>query len=291
MRKILYALIILVLISSSAGSLEKQVIRLGMLTKLNSTEEQFTETWIKTFAPHNEILEVIVKFYDTLTSMQMALNSREINQMVLPDFTADYVMKAANEYTPALVLHSKGTCLAFGFRADSEELRGKFNEALRHLRDNWTLSVLEGIYIASHNIDDPEPVKFAKFDDAETIRVAVTGDLPPIDLIAADGTPSGFNTAVLAEIGAYLKKNIQLVNIEAGARNAALASGRVDVVFWYEIDKSSQVQADVPDGIILSEPYYEWDKFIHIKRKTKESASSSGWKIFNSDFWGLYFNE
>ena len=290
MRKFLYALIILTLISSSAGSLEKQVIRLGILSKLNSTEEQFAETWRKTFAPHNEILEVIVKFYDTLTSMQMALNSREINQMVLPDFTADYVMKASNEYTPALVLHSKGTGLAFGFRADSEELRGKFNEALRSLRDDWTLSVLEGIYIASQRVDDPEPVKFAEIDDAPTIRVAVTGDLPPIDLIAADGTPAGFNTAVLAEIGARINRNIQIVNIEAGARNAALASGRVDVVFWYEIDKSSRVQSDVPDGIILSEPYYEWDKFIHLKRKTKE-ASSGGWNIFNRDFWNLYIKD
>ena len=290
MKKLFCALIILALITGTAGSLEKQVIKLGMLTKLNSTEEQFAETWQKTFAPHNEILEVIVKFYDTLTSMQMALNAREINQMVLPDFTADYLMNAANEYTPALVLHSQGTGLAFGFRSDNEELRDSFNEALKNLRDSWKLSVLEGIYIASKN-SEPEPVKFAKFDGADTIRVAVTGDLPPIDLIAADGSPAGFNTAVLAEIGAYLKKNIQLVNVEAGARNAALASGRVDAVFWYEIDKSSESQADVPDGVILSEPYYEWDKFVHVKHKTKEAKSSGGWNIFNRDFWNLYIKD
>ena len=70
-------------------------------------------------------------------------------------------------------------------------------------------------------------------------------------------------------IDTYLKMNVELIEINSGARNAALASGRADVVFWYEIDNTKEIQPDIPDGIILSLPYYEWNKFIHVRKKLK----------------------
>ena len=77
--------------------------------------------------------------------------------------------------------------------------------------------------------------------------------------------PAGYNVAVLSEIGKRLRINISLVNVEAGARTAALVSGRADVVFWYEVNKNSNFQPDVPDDVILSEPYLEWNQFIHLR--------------------------
>ena len=134
-------------------------------------------------------------------------------------------------------------------------------------------------------------MKFAKFDNAEKIRVVVTGDLPPIDFIGADGVPAGFNTAVLAGIGQFLGMNIELVQVDAGARNATLFSGRADVVFWYEVDLSGKNQADVPEGVILSEPYYEWNKFIHVRQAEKKSSESSSFNWFSlSNFMNLYFH-
>ena len=281
-KKIFCALILVLFIAGISHTLEKRILRLGLLSKLNSSEEEFSETWKKTFAPNNEALEVRIRFYDSLTALQMGLNASEISQIVLPDFAADYIMTQNNAYESTLVLRSHGMGLAFGFREDSQELRRKFNEALSHLRSNWTLSALEGMYIASRGNDFPEPVKFAHFDNAPVIRAAVTGDLPPIDLIAPDGQPAGFNTAVLAEIGNYLHVNIELVDIDAGARTAALASGRADVVFWYEVDTSGSVQPDVPDGVILSEPYYEWSKYIHVRKAENKKNASRGWSITQS---------
>ena len=283
MKKFLCFILVSLIMSSGAFALEKRVIKLGLLSKLNSTEEEFLDTWTKTFAPKNENLEIIVKFYDTLNAMQMALNAGEIHEMVLPDVVADYIMNVNKEYVSRLVLRSKGMGLAFGFRDDEGVLRDKFNEALSVLKDDWTLEALEGVYIASRN--EPEPVEFVKFEGADTIKVAVTGDLPPIDFIMADGTPAGFNTAVLAEIGAYLKKNIELVNIDAGARTVALASGRADAVFWYEVDMSADTQSDVPDGVILSTPYFEWNRFIHLRKAEKEYSSSNWWSM--RDFLNL----
>lgn len=279
MKKFLCALLLVLILCAGSYAGERRVLRLGLLSKLNSTEEMFTETWKKKFAPNNENLEVRIKFYDTLTAMQMALETRDIANMVLPNTVAEYVLNQNKGYESILVLHSDNMGLAFGFREDSKELCGKFNEALRVMRNNWILQTIEGMYTTSPGTEEPDPVEFEHFDGADTIRVAVTGDLPPIDYVAADGTPAGFNTAVLAEIGAYLKKNIQLVGVETGARTAALASGRADVVFWYEVDTSKKIQDDAPEGVILSEPYYTWDKFVHIRKVPGGKSRSESWDV------------
>ena len=92
--------------------------------------------------------------------------------------------------------------------------------------------------------------------------------MPPIDYIAPDGTPAGYNTAILSEIGRRLKVNIKTLNVETVARASALKSKRADVVFWFQssIDPSYP-NLDVPDGIILSEPYYKWNEQYFIGRK------------------------
>ncbi|MBQ9565976.1 MAG: transporter substrate-binding domain-containing protein [Synergistaceae bacterium] len=289
--KLVWALLAVGALAATASfAAEVRVLKLGILSKLNTTEQEFAETWKRTFAPNNETLEVNVRFYDSLTAMQMALSAGEITQMVLPEAAANYLLSQNPAYETTLTLRSKSAYgLSFGFRQDSAALRDRFNEALASLRENWRLATLEGRYIASAGAADPEPVQFEKFEGAETLRVAVTGDLPPIDFIAADGTPVGFNTAILAEVGNALQMNVELINVDAAARTAALASGRVDVVFWYEVDASAEVQPDVPDGVILSEPYYEWNNFLHIVKKVQRSGgSSSGWDVKKS-IWELFW--
>ena len=286
MKKVLCVVLCVLVLAGSAGSMEMRIIRLGLLSKLNTTEEEFTPHWRRTFAPQNEALDVVVKFYESLTAMLMALNAGEMHQMVLPEASAQYVMAANTELEASLVLTAKGMGLSFGFRAENEDLRKKFNEAIDFLRSTWRLGALEGMYIASNGHVTPEPVEFAKIDGAAT--VAVTGDLPPIDYIAPDGTPAGFNTAVLAEIGRHLGVNVELVEVDAGARTAALASGRADVVFWYEVDTTAATQPDIPEGVIVSQPYYEWTKFIHVRKAVRREAPAK-WDIKNSilDLFGF----
>ena len=277
------------MLCAESHALEKRVISLGMLEKLNSTEESFSQEWQKSFAPHNELLEVRVKFYPNLNARQMALNAGEIKHIVLPEVSAEYLMNQNPEYESVLVLHSKGMGLAFGFKTGSEGLRDSFNRAITSMRDDWTLSALEGMYLATAGKNPPKAVEFAKFDGAGTIRAAVTGDLPPVDFMTDDGNAAGFSTAVLAEIGKRLGINIELMNIESAARSAALASGRADVVFWYEVVKGSVTQPDIPEGVIVSETYYDWEKFIHL-RKNPDKGKSWGWNIFTRDFLDFYIH-
>lgn len=98
---------------------------------------------------------------------------------------------------------------------------------------NGTLDSLIQQYIYSADGSDATPVEFAHFDGAETIRFAVTGDVPPIDYIDPSGTPAGFNTAVLSEMGRRLGKNIELVQVYSSiGRSLALSSGMADAAFW-----------------------------------------------------------
>lgn len=57
------------------------------------------------------------------------------------------------------------------------------------------------------------------------MKVGVTGDLPPMDYVAPDGRFAGFNTAVLAEIGKRMQRNIKLVQVDSIGRALALSEG------------------------------------------------------------------
>lgn len=272
-KKLIFALTAVLVLASSAFGNVIMSARVGFLSRLNTTEEEFSRiiqdsqrmTGWNLLSNRHELYAV--KFYDSLSTMIMACERREIDEIALPDVVAEYVVNANPEYEICCVsLLRTPMSLAFGFRKSDASLAWKFNRAIKEIEDDWTLPEIQGIYI--YGAAKNKPVEFAKFDGAETIRVAVTGDLPPVDYVDEEGKPSGFNAALLAEIGKRLKINIELIDIDAGARNSALLSERVDVIFWYETAKENAAwQLDAPEGVILSEPYYSLNKFYHITRK------------------------
>lgn len=272
MKRVFFSSVVALIFASCAFAAVFMTPRIGFLTRLNVDEEEFSRiiqnsqstTGWHILSNRHELYGV--KFYDSLTSMVMALEKGEIDELAVPDVVAEYVTEANPDLEMCcLATLNSPMSLAFGFRKDNPALAEQFNYALQAMEDDWTLPELQGIYIYSSNRN--KPVEFTKYDGAETIKAAVTGDLPPIDFVDADGKPSGFNTALLAEIGRRLKVNIELIDIDAGARNTALMSGKVDVVFWYETSENLTWNFDAPEGVILSKPYYSWNRFFHIKKK------------------------
>ena len=271
MKKFLCAFILIALFAGSACA----DVNVGLLSQLNMTQAEFqtymdaalsSGLWTMFSAGDRE--PAIFVFYDSLVAMQMGLNKGEVNEIDLPEAVGEYMINTNPDYTIAAIAITKPVYFAFGFRKDDgDALRVKFNDALQAMKADGTLVGLQTKYIANPGANAPESVTFEKFEGAETIKVAVTGDLPPIDYVAADGTPAGFNTAILAEIGRRLKVNVELLNVESAARAAALSSKRADVVFWFQVRAGEGVQPDVPDGVILSESYYDWTKYLHIRKK------------------------
>ena len=207
--------------------------------------DDLNEEYVRAFRDSMQI-----KFYDSLNAMLMALKSGEVNAIFVHNAVADYLCARDDElyYINHFVAPDTGNSnekaltvrlIENGFHSDefafmlmsgNEKLRDEINKALDDMEDEGILAKLEAMLKATD--EEPVPVEPEWIEGADTIRVGVTGDLPPFDYISEAGIPAGYNTAVLAEIGKRTRKNIELVNIDAGGRAIALASGIVDVVFW-----------------------------------------------------------
>ncbi len=251
------------------------VVRVGVLSKLNTDEGDFTG-FIRTErlwkGLNNHSSDDIIVFYDSILSMLLSMNAGDLEEIELPEIVGSYVISNRPDYKISCTIKTQPEYLAFGFLKDKGEgLRDKFNEALAAVKADGTLDAMKKRYLVTDG--ETESAVFEKFSGADTIRVAVTGDLPPIDYIASNGRAAGFNTALIAEIAKRLKVNVRLVYTNTGARAASLMAGRSDVVFWYQVTEGAAKQYDVPAGVILSEPYYDWDTFIHITQKNKSALN------------------
>lgn len=303
MKKFFAVLIIVLVLSlcSSSISFAASKVESGMLTYLGTTEGEFQKAlddlrkslaplipadeddggWTEGDRLEGFVLDLaktrrVIHFYDSLLAMQMALRSRKIDEFTLPEAVGMYLISNNSNYEIKFSLNMMPSTIAFGFKRGNTKLQKEFNSAINAMNKDGTLEQLKAKYVSGLN-GEPPAAKFQSFKGAETIKVAVTGDLPPIDYIAADGKPTGYNTAILSEIGRRLKKNVRLISVDSGGRSAALASERADVVFWYrntegmKLSKKNAnimkgVMKDTPEGIILSVPYYEWDTDLVIGR-------------------------
>lgn len=199
-------------------------------------------------------------YYDSLTDLLMALEAGMIDAIQADEPTVQYIMSLDDTYAEHHPVR-EGLFIDYSmlFLEEDTELRDLFNEAITAMREDGTLDALAEKYIDGVIAgEDSGAVEFPEFDGAETITVAVTGDVPPMDFVDDEGYDAGFNTAVLAEIANRLELNMEGIQVSTGARALALASGRADAVFWVQsfTGEHSDEGLDIPEGTINSEPYY-----------------------------------
>lgn len=248
--------------------------KLGMLTNMNMSEQQHAaamkEAGQRGGFPAKMLFDIT--YYDNLNSMQMGLESKSIDEMSTYQCVADYLMARNDKFTQTdfnKVKLEDSFCAAM--REDDKELLEEVNKAITAMKDDGTLDKLTQEYIKNVKAgEEPPAVPIEKVEGRPTLKVAVTGDLPPIDLVLANGKPAGFNTAVLAEIGKRLQKNIEIVQVNSGARAAALSSKSVDVIFWAVVPEDKfnirPVDFDRPKGVVTTASYYK-DTIVHISLK------------------------
>ena len=244
MKKIFVLLMIILTVSGcgSSNGKEDSSPRIGTLTQLNATPPQGTN------------------FYDNFNSMQMALSTNTIDTLKTYGSVAKYMTANNSDFA---IKDSQTVPLVDNFccalREEDVDLKNSFDAAIASMKDDGTLDALIKNFIDNPS-ETPQAVEISKIDGADTIKVGVTGDLPPLDLVLADGTPAGFNTAVLAEISKRIGKNIELIQVDSGARAAALTSKQVDVIFWVVVpadDSNRPKDFDTPEGVAVTKPYYQ----------------------------------
>ena len=331
MKKIISISLVLMLLlgvlAVPAMAEQKQPAKIGVLTMLNVDEAKMKEILTarrilmtkarelsnaESTKPASETeRDMEPVFYDSLDSMLMALNAGDIEGMEIYETTAKYLCANNSELTygnhdnldrttKAADILFKGILVndfAFLMMEDHAALRDEFNTAIAAIKEDGTMGKLVSAYIDGA-IEGKEIPTFEieKIDGAETIKVGITGDLPPMDYIAPDNTPAGFNTALLAEISKRIGKNIELVQIHSAARSSALASGAVDVVFWTRTSDTAKqrinsserkepksesakealslisledyMTADMPERTISTDSYFS-DTLVIVSKKTE----------------------
>lgn len=245
-------------------------VKLGIIKHLNASEEEFnnftkkvSETFSLAMTSYNPV------FYDNLNSMLLALDSGEIKVMSTYSSVANYITARNSKYeimTDDTLEFIDAFC--FAMREEDTALKKDVDNFINEINNDGTLTRLTKEYITDVKEKDPPAIEIPHFEDADTLKIAVTGDLPPLDLVLADGKPAGFNTAIIAEMAKRLHKNVEILNVDSAARAAALTSNRVDLIFWAVVPVSEiiPVDADKPAGTVLSTPYYR-GRIVHVKVK------------------------
>ena len=257
------ALILCALIAAGCGSDKEKI---GVIRYLNTSEESFDESLHanKQSLNHEHI------FFENLPTMIDSLQAGQIDAISTYESVATHLVAQNPDMHFEIAEPVVTDTFCFAMRADETNLQKEFNRAIFSISKNGKLAQLVKKYVDDFNrAEEPPAVELPTFDGAPTIKIGVTGDLPLFDYIRADGTPAGFNTAILAEISRLIEKNFILVQVDSGARAVALSSGQIDVIFWAVKPKAytaAPENFDKPEKMLFTKSYFA-DEIVHIRMK------------------------
>ena len=233
---------------------------IGILTQFSVSEDELNENLQEPF--FSAIPFSGFKFFDTFSSLVTALEAGTIGAIEADEYVSGYLLSRMDglaRYIPDdLPKYEVGYCMLL--REDEDELCDLISGAIQEMQEDGTLDGLRDQYIVDVIAGkEPEAVEPEHFQDADIIKVALTGDRPPMDYFSAEGEAIGFNTALVAEVAKRICMNVEFISVDTGARAVALASGKADVIFWSQVgdynDWEKADTGDQPEGTIVTNPY------------------------------------
>jgi len=191
------------------------------------------------------------KAYKNFDEALCSLKSKETDAVWACDVSADYLLKV-NE----------------GLKKDSgEKLRDEINEALSSIKTDGTLDDIISKYVDNAEYFETETGKKDRFYPKNmknksgngTIKVGITGAVPPLELLDEDMDPYGFCVALMDEIAGRTGKKVKFVYIDNETAFTSLVSGRVDLIFAYGNSPTTTESKPVhimTDGYLDMQRYY-----------------------------------
>ena len=258
----------LMLLSLAACGGKDDTVKIGVLEVSGAMDSmQAEEHWAHLDRSYSTNFETI--YCSNLSSALMDLESGKIFGLGVEGCVADYIV-ARNEKVVASKKNDAMTNFSMMTMDSNKEVYDILNNAIKEMKADGTLDTLIENELKAYINRDPEAKDLPKFDGARTIKIGVTGDLPPMDFVAANGKAAGFNIALLTEIANRAQINFELVQIETGARAISLSSNKVDAVFWTKSVKCTVCGAETAekiDGTLVTESYFS-DCFAIIALKS-----------------------
>ena len=197
------------------------------------------------------------KYYSNISAAIMDLKSGNISVLGCEKNTAEYIVA----HNDGFEFNSLDRLTNFSMMTmdTNKEVYDILNDAIKAMKEDGSLESLIEKELKAYINSDPEAKDLPRFDGAVTIKIGVTGDLPPMDFVAANGKAAGFNIALLTEIANRAQVNFELVQIETGARAMALSSGKVDAVFWTKsitCTECNETWGEEIQGTLVTESYF-----------------------------------
>lgn len=202
-----------------------------------------------------------MKTFPSMSSLLLKLGNGSIDYIFTAHCIGEYL--AAQDDKLTCVEDMMDLHYHMATRAEDNELNAELSDAIDAMKTDGSLDKLIAQYITGAN-DTPSLTALTKKPDGETYVVGVTGDLPPMDYVASDGTPAGFNVALLNAISERTGCNFEIVQVDANARLSALSSKRIDIVFWNGCTVTGNYEP-TNDEIALSSAYFE-EKACYVTR-------------------------
>ena len=262
MKRILAVLLagLMLLSLAACGRKEENVIKVGSLElegmKDIRTDAHNAHRREERNVADGAVFENII--YDNLSAALMDLESGKIVNLAVETNTAQYIAHR-NDKVTVIENGVRKTDFSMMTLDSNTEVYNILNDAIKAMKEDGTLESLIENELKAYIESDPVVKDLPHFDGAKTIKIGVTGDLPPMDFVAANGKAAGFNIALLAEIANRAQVNFELIQIETGARAMALSSGKVDVVFWTKSATCTVCNATATekiDGTLVTESYF-----------------------------------
>lgn len=211
-----------------------------------------------------------------------ALYSDDADAMWVPDVSAryladrDYDLEIMDTSDMAAIENTEEPRFAFGMAArndaEGRTLVEQLDYALDFLEGDGILEVLKSDYIDNALDAEPYTVKNMVVNDSvhklyyyssDPIIVGVTGAVPPLELIDANGRPYGFCVALMDEVGQVLQRGVEFVVLDNETAFTSLMSGRVDVIFCYG---SGRITTEGTKEWCMTRGYYDMLRYEFLYR-------------------------
>ncbi len=199
-------------------------------------------------------------FFETFADSVAALKSGQVDAVFNSAMTINFYASTDDTLAAIPASMPEGTTTHMALRTSDMELIEKVNAALITMRDDGTLARLDQEYIMELTPDMLlQGRDMPRFEGAPTLRVGVAGDAPPLDYVAADGKPAGYNSEMLNVLGERLQMNIEISITPTESKFPALAADRIDI-FFLEV-QNAEIEVMTANlaqnsSITLSEPYH-----------------------------------
>ncbi|MDR2713157.1 MAG: transporter substrate-binding domain-containing protein [Clostridiales bacterium] len=207
-------------------------------------------------------------FYDTASAVVAALKSNKADAVLAFGPILEFY-PARDAELKAIKLPAMGkTSLHMALRSTDAQLRDQINAALIFMKDNGVLAGLEREFITDLTPDKQLAGRdMPEFDGKPTLIVGLSGDAPPVDYVAADGKPAGYNVELLALLSEMLQVNFEISVIPLESKFPALASNKIDLFFLHAVNADVEFTLKTLENnnsATLTEAYYEFSDWGYL---------------------------